>query len=117
MFHRLYQSNSSQLCPNLSDLLEEGNQVQAIAAKYIMPYRVLLSLSSMFISRLLGAWSDKFGRKLPLMISTVGSILAAPLSIGHSQWCLRYSLELVLAGVAIQGIAGKSSAITLASNS
>lgn len=112
---RLYPRNHS-LCNSLSQFPTAENEVQAMAATYIMGYRILVNLPAILLGLFCGAWSDRFGRKLPMMIPSLGSVLAVLLYM-VSYMSTAYGLELVLAGAGIQGIMGKSSIITMAVNS
>lgn len=110
-----YPQNST-ICENLDLFPDEENMVQKEASHYVMYYRILVNVPAIFLGLFCGAWSDQFGRKIPMMIPSLGSVLAVLLYM-ISLVSFPNVLGLVLAGAALQGIMGKSSIITMAVNS
>ena len=105
-------------CANLEFYPKEEDFVQKRSASYIMYFKLLLNLPAVFLGLFCGAWSDRVGRKLPVLMSPLGTILGV--------MCLMMSmmvpseggfLGLVLLGATIRGAFGKSAVITMALHS
>ncbi|XP_012940852.2 proton-coupled folate transporter [Aplysia californica] len=86
------------------------------AATFLMIYRVLVNVPAMFLGLFCGAWSDHTGRKLPMMIPSLGSIFAVVLYM-LGLLLREHTLVIIMAGALVQGLLGKSSVITMAVNS
>ena len=105
-------------CYNLKDFPEREELVQTQSASYIMYYKLLLNLPAVFLGLCCGAWSDRVGRKLPVLMSPLGTILGVMcfmLSMmvqGQSTF-----LPLVLVGALVRGMFGKSAVISMALHS
>ena len=97
---------------------EEGiKSVQTNAAVYLMVYKFAVNLPAIVLGLFCGAWSDKVGRKLPVMFCCFGTILACLFymsSMMTSPWA---GVWLVMAGALLRGSFGKSAVITMALHS
>lgn len=93
------------------------NRSQAAAASYLLAYRIALNLPAIFLSLCCGAWSDRVGRKLPLILPSLG----AAISTFILSFALRPDwlppLAVVMAGALVYGVFGKSAVVTMAANS
>jgi MFS family permease len=65
---------------------------------------------------LCGAYSDKYGRKIPIFLPSLGSVFAVMFYI-LSDLVPMYRILLIYCGLVLQGLFGKSSVITMAVNS
>lgn len=110
-----YPDNAT-ICFNLALFPEHENYVQTLAASYLMYYRLLVNLPAVFLGLFCGAYSDMYGRKLPMMLPSIGSVLGVLLYM-LSAICDTYRIPLILMGSCLQGLFGKSSVITMAVNS
>ncbi|KAK3589139.1 hypothetical protein CHS0354_017106 [Potamilus streckersoni] len=113
--HGRYPDNDS-ICRNLDQYPNLEDDIQGEAGMYLVYYRILVNLPAIFLGLFCGAWSDKYGRKIPMMLPSLGSVLAVllyMLSISKQDW----AIGLILVGAALQGVFGKSSVITMAVNS
>ena len=99
-------------CYALPDYPEVEHEVQKRAAIYIMTYKVLVNLPAILLGLFCGAWSDKIGRKLPVMLPCVGTIFAV-LCFMASMFTAIPFLLCILVGGAIRGCFGKSAIITM----
>lgn len=66
-----------------------------------MIYRILANVPAIILSLFCGAWSDQTGRKLPMMIPSVGSILAVLLYM-LSLMIKEHTLMILMFGALVQ---------------
>ncbi|XP_046380482.1 solute carrier family 46 member 3-like [Haliotis rufescens] len=111
MYHR-----NTTVCTEISLFHQHEDKIQSEAASYLMYYRILVNVPAIVLGLFCGAWSDEYGRKIPMMIPSLGSVFAVILYLISVQYP-DYSLVLILTGASVQGIFGKSSVITMAVNS
>lgn len=72
LFHMNY---STEICNNLSYHKSEKNKVEILANNYAL-YSNLTSFIGAFMMTFIAPWSDKYGRRLPLLVAVVGAVLA-----------------------------------------
>jgi len=107
--------------------------VQHTAAHYMMYYKLLLNFPSMLLVLFCGAWSDRAGRKLPIILTCFGTTTAVVLymasiyvgevmgggdgrgQVGHGGGVP--FLPLLLIGAAVRGSFGRSAVMTMAVHS
>lgn len=107
---------NESLCLSLQRHHDLDDEVQRQSSRYIMYYRILLNVPAMVLSLFCGAWSDKFGRKIPMIAPCLGSVLSVlmyMLSVVYRQ----HALLFILVGAYIQGMFGKTAVITMAVHS
>lgn len=99
----------------LSNSLE--NASQAAAANYLLFYRIALNLPAIFLSLCCGAWSDRVGRRLPIILPSLGAAIAAFILsfVLRPDWLP--PLVVVMVGALVYGMFGKSAVVTMAANS
>lgn len=105
-----------QPCHYLKELPDLEQSVQERSAIFLMVYRILVNVPAVFLGLFCGAWSDRTGRKLPMMLPSLGSILAVVLYL-LGLVVTQHTLLIIMAGALVQGLMGKSSVITMAVNS
>ena len=113
--HTKFSENDS-ICGELDKYPEIEDDVQADAGLYLMYYRIIVNLPAIFLGLFCGAWSDKYGRKVPMLLPSLGSVFSVLLymcSLASDNWTIGW----ILVGAFVQGIFGKSSVITMAVNS
>ncbi len=105
-------------CYRLKEFPDREDQIQNSSANYIMYYKLLLNCPAILLGLFCGAWSDKIGRKLPVMMTSFGTILAV-MCYMLSMVMEEYGpyLPFVLVGAAIRGAFGKSAVMTMALHS
>ncbi|XP_055938688.1 proton-coupled folate transporter-like [Argiope bruennichi] len=87
----LYKFNYSEsVCNNLSNYPSEKKDVEVLANNYSMYYS-LVGLIGAFMMVFIAPWSDKYGRKLPLLMAFVGTILG---DIGLTLCTYNYESDL-----------------------
>lgn len=113
--HARFPTNDS-ICQNLDSYQELEDDVQAEAGSYLIYYRMLVNIPAIALGLFCGAWSDKYGRKIPMMLPSLGSVFSVlfyMLSLASTE----NAMVFTLIGALIQGSFGKSSVITMAVNS
>ncbi|XP_042883936.1 solute carrier family 46 member 3-like [Penaeus japonicus] len=93
-------------CQNISGLgaTEEG-AIQREATWLLMVQELVANLPAVLYVLVLGSWSDKYGRKLPMLLPFVGSVLATIIYMTNALlWWLPVEL-VVLAGIP-RGLSG-----------
>lgn len=113
--HTRFPANDS-LCRNLNSFPELEDEIQSEAGNYLIYYRMLVNFPAIFLGLFCGAWSDKYGRKIPMMLPSLGSVFSVlmyMLSLASAD----HAIVFILIGALIQGAFGKSSVITMAVNS
>ncbi|XP_060686811.1 proton-coupled folate transporter isoform X3 [Hemiscyllium ocellatum] len=87
--------NKEDMCRNLSLHPEESLVTQSKAAYVLLLYTAVLTILSIPPSILLGAWSDQAGRKLGMILPSIGSSLGGAVLIVMVQvkqmsvyWCV-----------------------------
>ena len=103
-------------CSSSDGMNDVENDVQNRAARYLIYYRILTTLPAVMTSLVCGAWSDRNGRKIPLTITGIGTVLAVVFYLASLRYA-NHALSLIMFGAAIQGLFGKRAIIGLAVNS
>lgn len=113
--HTRFPTNVS-ICSNLNSFPNLEDEIQSEAGNYLIYYRMLVNFPAIFLGLFCGAWSDKYGRKIPMMLPSLGSVLSV-LFYMMSLVSVDNSIFFILSGALVQGAFGKSSVITMAVNS
>lgn len=121
----IYQSVCTQEYPNdtscnhLHQYPDREDHVQRVAAEYFMYYKLILNLPAIFVGLFCGAWSDRIGRKMPVLLSSFGTIIAVLFFMTAMITDSRGVplLPLVFVGAVIRGAFGKSAIMTMALHS
>lgn len=111
---RYYGNDTS--CSNLSSYPERENLIQVAAANYIIAYKFLMNFPAIVLGFFCGAWSDAIGRKIPVLLTLVASVLAGILYLFSMATSETEGpiIALVLLGAAVRGGFGRSAVITMA---
>ena len=98
-----HEKYNGEICKNLTKPQEI--YVQQKTSKWILYQSVASTLPSVFASLLLGSWSDKVGRKVILILPSVGSVL---LYINYIMNAAFFSLNVnfIIIGVSISALFG-----------
>ncbi|XP_064620841.1 proton-coupled folate transporter-like [Lineus longissimus] len=109
-------SIENEICYHLKNHPVEESHVQQLAANYIMYYKILLNLPAIILGLFCGAWSDRVGRKLPMILPCLGSIFAVLIyMLGMlPTW---KTLPFIFIGATVNGMFGKSAVIAMAVHS
>lgn len=66
---------SEDICKNLEHFKEIKNEVETMTNNYHMGHSVISMLPSAILALFIGSWSDKYGRKPPLILALTGIII------------------------------------------
>ena len=110
---REFGSNAEGTCHNLGRYPEKEDQVQVIAAQYILWYRVLWNLPAIVLALFCGSWSDYVGRKMPVVLPCFGTVLAVLLYLVSTLNPMLY-FPMALCGAALRGAFGGTAIIFMA---
>ncbi|XP_052802900.1 proton-coupled folate transporter-like [Mya arenaria] len=113
--HQNFPANDT-VCRNLHHYPEVEDSIQGEAGTYLIYYRILVNVPAIFLGLFCGAWSDKYGRKIPMILPSIGSVLSV-LFYMLSLASVDSAISFVMIGAFTQGALGKSSLITMAVNS
>ena len=103
-------------CYNLENYPDIEDDVQKQATTYIVYYKVLSNLPALVLGLFCGAWSDKYGRKLPMVLPSIGTTFAILLYMS-ANISPESSTAFFLCGSLVQGCFGKTSMISMAVHS
>jgi len=106
---RLAMCRNLESTPNLAD-------VQKQATNYIIYHKVLSTFPALILGLFCGAWSDKYGRKLPMVLPSIGTTFAVLLYMAANTYP-HSSVAFFLIGSFIHGCFGKNSMISMAVHS
>lgn len=110
------KDKNNTLCMDLDKHPELENHMQSLSGNYLIYYRLLLNIPAIPLALLCGSYSDRYGRKIPVLLPSLGSVFAVLFYI-LSDLVPLYRIPLIFCGLALQGLFGKSSVITMAVNS
>ncbi|XP_064080709.1 proton-coupled folate transporter-like [Macrobrachium nipponense] len=96
---------SPEICGNLSRHEEENNEVQKEFSKVAFYNNIVLSVPSLVFVLFMGAWSDKYGRKIPLLITLMCHIMYAS---GYliSNWQTSWPVEVLYLVSFLEAVGG-----------
>ncbi|KAF7885573.1 uncharacterized protein EAF02_004082 [Botrytis sinoallii] len=81
-------------------------EVQSLVTKFMLAITVITGIISAIMSPVLGAWSDRYGRKKILVISSFGSFLTEIVTILAGKYPDIVSYKWLLAGAVFDGLCG-----------
>lgn len=96
---------SQEVCSNLAGNPVQKNQVEKLANNISVGHGMIMMLPACIISAFIGAWSDKYGRKVPLIIALIGIILDG-LGVTLCATFLNSRAEYVMITAAFSGLSG-----------
>lgn len=113
---KLSQTNENDTVCNPSYLNSSeysvDQSVQTKASHYILLFNVALTVPAMLTACFLGVWSDKRGRKGPLVVASIGSSVASLVILIAIHWKLHIYVFMIASGIA--GLSGYYPTVTLA---
>ena len=104
------------MCRNMESRPDLEDDVQKQATTYIIYHKCLSNFPALVLGLFCGAWSDRYGRKLPMVLPSIGTTFAILLYMA-SNISPRSSVAFFLSGSCIQGCFGKTSLISMAVHS
>ncbi|KFM81022.1 Proton-coupled folate transporter, partial [Stegodyphus mimosarum] len=96
---------SKKVCSNLSYYEEINVEVERMTNNYHLAHSLIQMLPSAILSCFIGTWSDKYGRKLPILAALLGIILDG-LGATICAWFLYSRIEYYLISAIFTGFSG-----------
>ncbi|GBM13442.1 hypothetical protein AVEN_54439-1 [Araneus ventricosus] len=73
----VHLQQSQEVCSNLKDHNITKTEVSKLTSNYSVGQSLIMMLPSCIIACFIGSWSDKYSRKVPLIIALIGTIINA----------------------------------------
>lgn len=106
---------TSEVCNNLSNYNEKNIEMQQYFSVFGMYNGIITAFIPLFFILFMGAWSDKYGRKVPLYIATMGHFC---LALGYllNSWVTKWPVEYLLVAALIESFGGGTVSFITAAN-
>ncbi|XP_071526054.1 probable peptidoglycan muropeptide transporter SLC46 isoform X2 [Panulirus ornatus] len=106
---------TSEMCANLSHYPEENIKMQQAFSMFGMYNGIIMAFLPLFFILFMGAWSDKYGRKVPLYIATLGHFCWA---FGYllNSWVTEWPVEYLLVAALMDSLGGGTVSFLTAAN-
>ena len=103
-------------CLHLEDFPDRESAVQIMYNSYTMYYKLIFYLPAIFLSLFCGAWSDRVGRKIPVILSSLGTIVTVLFYLFGmlADKSSGVALILVLVAAAVRGSIGSPTTMVMA---
>ncbi|XP_074651711.1 lysosomal proton-coupled steroid conjugate and bile acid symporter SLC46A3-like isoform X2 [Tubulanus polymorphus] len=101
----LLKYDSSEICDNLNEYESEEKYVQSETSHWILYTNICLTLPSIISAAFIGSWSDKIGRKIPIILPSIGAVFGLVNYVLNSMFP-KLPLPLILLSPFLNGIAG-----------
>ncbi|ROT74993.1 hypothetical protein C7M84_006477 [Penaeus vannamei] len=94
-----------QVCNNLSEHPEEDVLVQREFSVFAFYNSIIMSIIPLIFVLFMGAWSDKYGRKIPLLMTLIGHVMYAG---GYllSNWQTSWPVEVIYFVTVLEALGG-----------
>ncbi|KAK7078452.1 hypothetical protein SK128_014708, partial [Halocaridina rubra] len=104
-----------EVCENISSYPEQNLQLQQKFSVFGMYNGIILAFLPLFFILFMGAWSDKYGRKIPLLIATCGHLFWA---LGYliNSWVSHWPVEYLLVAALVESLGGGNVSFITAAN-
>ncbi|XP_071520098.1 solute carrier family 46 member 2-like [Panulirus ornatus] len=101
---------SPEVCANLSAHPEENVRVQREFSVFTFYNSIILSVLPLIFVLFMGAWSDKYGRKIPMLVTLVGHVMYAG---GYllSNWQTTWPVEVLYLVTLLEALGGTNAGI------
>lgn len=112
----VHLNQTKEVCGNLSEHKDIKAAITTKVSEFAMYNGIILAIIPLFFILFMGAWSDKYGRKVPLCISTAGHVLYALgylINSAVDSWPVEYLLFVSL----LDSLGGGSVCFLTAANS
>jgi len=103
-------------CKNIENNVDIEDEVQKQATTYMIFHKLLANLPALALGMFCGAWSDRYGRKLPMVMPSLGTTFAV-LFYMAANMAYDGSIAYFLVGSVIHGCFGKTAMVNMAVNS
>ncbi|XP_022086522.1 proton-coupled folate transporter-like [Acanthaster planci] len=99
--------NETSLCSNLSAHPHAEDRIQAETSRWLLYIDIICYTPTLFTMLILGAWSDRIGRRPPLILACIGSTVLGTMLLVSALW-IHLPMPLVLIGWACFGLTGSN---------
>lgn len=103
-------------CRHIEDNVDIEDIVQKQATTYMILHKLITNLPALVLGMFCGAWSDKYGRKLPMVMPSLGTTFAVLLYMAANM-AYDGSIACFLVGSVIHGCFGKTAMVSMAVSS
>ncbi|KAG7163984.1 Proton-coupled folate transporter-like 5 [Homarus americanus] len=109
-------NQTREVCGNLSQHKEVKDSMSKEVSVFAMYNGIITAVIPLFFILFMGAWSDKYGRKVPLAVSTIGHLFY---SLGYlvSSMVDTWPVEYLLAVALLDSLGGGTVSFLTAANS
>lgn len=109
-------NHSLEICQNISQYPDVEKEQQQHVSIFNMYNSIIMSLIPLFFILFMGAWSDKYGRKVPLCAAMIGHTLY---SAGYllNSWVWHWPVEYLLVVALFESLGGGAVSFLTAANS
>ncbi|XP_045130613.1 proton-coupled folate transporter-like isoform X2 [Portunus trituberculatus] len=106
---------TQEVCGNLSSYPEENIAMQQYFSVFGMYNGIIMAFLPLFFILFMGAWSDKYGRKVPLYTATLGHFCWA---LGYliNSWVTHWPVEYLLVAALMDSLGGGTVSFLTAAN-
>lgn len=108
--------NRIHSCRHIEDNVDIEEIVQKEATTYMILHKIITNLPALVLGMFCGAWSDKYGRKLPMVMPSLGTTFAVLLYMAANM-AYDGSIACFLVGSVIHGCFGKTAMVSMAVSS
>lgn len=106
---------TAEVCANLSHYPEENLKLQQSFSMFGMYNGIIMAFIPLFFILFMGAWSDKYGRKVPLVIAIIGHLCWAAGYLINS-WMTHWPVEYILIAALMDSLGGGNVSFLTAAN-
>ncbi|XP_050727481.1 proton-coupled folate transporter-like isoform X2 [Eriocheir sinensis] len=106
---------TQEVCSNLSNHPDENIAMQQYFSVFGMYNGIIMAFLPLFFILFMGAWSDKYGRKVPLYIATLGHFCWAAGYLVNS-WVSHWPVEYILVAALMDSLGGGTVSFLTAAN-
>ncbi|XP_047495386.1 proton-coupled folate transporter-like isoform X1 [Penaeus chinensis] len=112
---RVNLNYTEEVCENLSHYPEENLKLQQSFSMFGMYNGIIMAFIPLFFILFMGAWSDKYGRKVPLVIAIIGHFCWAAGYLVNS-WMPEWPVEYILVAALMDSLGGGNVSFLTAAN-
>ena len=105
--------DNATICKNLSAYKDEEKTVQTSVSYWLMLLNVALTVPSCISTLVLGAWTDKVGRRVAMVLPSLGSVLNG-ICLIFSAVYMDLTIGIMILGSVLLGIVGAYPTLTAA---
>ncbi|XP_042212999.1 solute carrier family 46 member 3-like [Homarus americanus] len=95
------QQNDTEICANLTSRAEENAAAQKVVSTIKMYERLLTGIPTVIFILFLGSWSDKHGRKIPMILPLFGNFLSTLIIMINAYWIELPAMYILFASIPI----------------